>query len=469
MSIAGAEPFKNSVDVFAWLSDFINLEAGQKPPSFNPDRMKVIAGAAGNPQLCAPAFHTAGSKGKGSVTAMISAILQEAGLRPARYMSPHVSEYRERITQNDDFFDESIYCRAGNILRRTTDLLCNRSSREYKSLQEISEDAPGGNAEPTFFELLTLYFFLCAKEGKCKTLAVETGMGGRLDPTNIVTTFAAVITGVELEHTEFLGNTVTEIATEKAGIIKKNRPIVLGEQSQEALLVFQKTAAEKNAELLYQPDIADIQNVKLNNDGTDFTLVCKNSTLLTEPLDLVLTIPGEIQAKNAALAVLAVKRIMPQFEVAVIKRALAKLRIPARFERIHENPVVIIDGAHTNNSSLHCVSTFQQLYGDGGILLFGCAKGKNAAGMAAQLLPHFSTIIITSLGATRVSEPKKVFEVFQRGSSAFSSIASMEFIKESGDAIRYAIDLGKKTGKPILCVGSFYLASDVREYVLTKM
>jgi dihydrofolate synthase/folylpolyglutamate synthase len=461
--------FRSAADVFNWLSHYINQDLGQPPSSFRPERMAIIASVAGHPEKCAPAIHVAGSKGKGSVTAMMSSILNEAALLPARYMSPHVTEYRERITQDNVFFAEEIYVAAGEKLRQVAGVLSDPGTPAYKAMAKFSDGSP----EPTFFELLTLFYFFCAKLSGCKSMAVETGMGGRLDPTNIVPSEVSVITGVELEHVEFLGESVQEIAGEKAGIIKAEKPCILGEQTDSALTVFEQAAAEKKSRLYYFPKYASLENVKLTESGTHFTLAFKGNDFFDGPLELFIPLPGLIQASNAALAVMAVRKAFPQIALECYKTGLAKVRIPARFEKISNDPIVIIDGAHTNNSAFHCVKTFSELYGDGGILLFGCVTGKNAAGMAASLLPHFSSIIITTPGNYKMSDPKAVFEVFQKNSpaengsaaSSISSISSMDFIKETGDALKYVLDVGKKKKLPILCVGSFYLAADVRKAI----
>jgi dihydrofolate synthase/folylpolyglutamate synthase len=164
--------FSSSSEVFSWLSQFINLERGQKPKSFRLDRMEFLVELAGNPELCVPSIHIAGSKGKGSVTGMITAILAAAGFRTARYMSPHVVDIRERISLgSDSYFNEEVYCAAGNELRATGEVRLPAVIASYKdaSCETVSSSAalfdpatPNG-CEPTFWELLTLYFFLFVK------------------------------------------------------------------------------------------------------------------------------------------------------------------------------------------------------------------------------------------------------------------------------------------------------------------
>jgi dihydrofolate synthase/folylpolyglutamate synthase len=451
--------FLSSADVFKWLSRFINLEQGQTPNSFRPERMELMASLAGHPERSAPVVHVAGSKGKGSVTGMIASILEEAGLKTARYLSPHVTEYRERITRGDKFFDESLYLDAGNELRALAETLTDRSKNEYPLFDADNEGGEG----PTFFELLTLYFFLCARRSRCDAMAVETGMGGRLDPTNVVDPAASVITVIELEHTEFLGNTIAAVAGEKAGIVKPRKPLILAEQSREALAVFTKTAALRGAPLWYFPDLGAVKNLRVHQGGTDFTLLFKPPGEKAVSLDLSVAIPGEIQAKNAGLAVLALKAAFPSVDGGSIRRGLKNFKLPARFERIRDDPPVIIDGAHTPKSVELCVNTFTSLYGTGGILIFGCAAGKNAEAMAGLLLPCFSRVVITTPGTFKVSEPEKVYGLFTRVlQSNGAEPGTVVFIRETEKAVRFVLDQSREQGLPVLGTGSFYLAAELR-------
>jgi dihydrofolate synthase/folylpolyglutamate synthase len=430
------------------------------------ERMDIIARAAGNPERCAPAIHVAGSKGKGSITAMVSEILARAGKRVARYLSPHIVEYRERITLNDRFFDEAVYVKAGNRLREIADALASPASKEFAELKAVSD---GGSPEPTFFELLTLYYFLCAKEAGVDVLAVETGMGGRLDPTNIAQSLVSVISVIELEHTDMLGTTIRAIAGEKAGIIKQGRPVILAEQTHRegktALEVFAHTARERRAPLYYFPDIAECKNICVSKAGTSWTLIDKTGEFFKAPLCLTIKLPGEVQAFNTSLAILAVRKAYPEIPAETIKRAVAAVSLPARFEKILDNPesTIIIDGAHTDISIKLCAATFTALYGAGGILIFGCAQGKDAEAMARTLIPQFSKIFITTPGTYKVSEPEKVFTTFSNTAGAHSG--KIEFIKDTEQAIRTAIAAARTQKLPVLGTGSFYLAAEIRNFV----
>jgi dihydrofolate synthase/folylpolyglutamate synthase len=452
----------SSADVFVWLSRFINMETGQFSTSLRLDRMEVLVHLAGHPEHCAPVIHIAGSKGKGSVTGMITAILEAEGFRPARYTSPHVTEYRERITQGSVFFDESIYIQAGRELVSIEAMLRNTPHSKIPYF-----DPFGGvdDTQASFFELLTLYFFLCARLAHCDVMVVETGLGGRLDATNIVDPLVSVITLIELEHTEFLGDHIGAIAREKAGIIKPGKPLILASQVNEALEVFKTTAASLKAPLYYLPDIVDLYHIQINRAGTTFSVDSKIPALFPTPIKLTIPIPGAIQARNAALGIAAAKIAFPMLKEGSLHRGLQNFTLPARFERIMDVPVFIVDGAHTPQSIEACVETFSTLYGKGGILIFGCAAGKDAASMAKILIPHFRQIIITTPGTFKISFPQLVYDTFSKEAAALEEGSMVFYIPETVRAIEKALEQGRDKGIPLLGTGSFYLAAEIRNRV----
>jgi len=457
--------FTLSEDVFSWLSGFINLERGQKPKSFRIERMEVLAELADHPERCAPSIHIAGSKGKGSVTSMLSAMLTTAGFRVARYMSPHVTDIRERICLGDSYFSDDIYCSAGDELKNIVEERLPALVKTQSKTASLFSPTAADGCEPTFWELLTLLFFLCARIAKCDVMVVETGMGGRLDSTNVLDPLVSVITLIELEHTNFLGSTIEAIATEKAGIIKKGKPLVLAKQCSEALNVFKEKSHEKNSPLIYFPQIAEISNVKITTQGTDFTLSLNSDKNIahTSPLSLSIPIPGKVQAENASLAIAALKIAFPQIGEDAICGGLKKIKIPARFEKLSgaDTPPLIIDGAHTPESLTLCIETFCLLYGEGGVLLFGCAADKDSAAMAKIACPHFAKIFITTPGTFKASDPAKVYETF----AEIGGLEKTVLVKDTQEAVRQAILFAKDTSKvmPVLGTGSFYLVAEIRK------
>jgi dihydrofolate synthase/folylpolyglutamate synthase len=227
--------------------------------------MKALVAAAGQPERCAPALHVTDSKGKGSVTGMAAAILSAAGLHPAVFSSPPIIDFRERICTPTSFFDESIYTGAGDELRAAVaSVFVDLTNDAFDSWTETSH-------ELTLFELTTLWFFLCARREGCGAMAVEVGLGARIDTINIIDPVAAAITPIELEHTEFLGTTIAAIAGETAGIIKPGKPVAVAEQDPDALAVIKHVAEEVKSPLIYFPDHGTIRNIRITTDATIFT------------------------------------------------------------------------------------------------------------------------------------------------------------------------------------------------------
>ncbi|MDR3336316.1 MAG: tetrahydrofolate synthase [Treponema sp.] len=446
-------------DLAAWLEQFENNERLPAFKPFNLDKMRIISRIAGHPETCAPVIHVAGSKGKGSVTAMIASILEAAGIKTGRYTSPRLCSYWDRISLGNGLFPAGIYVEAGRELAET----------EERRLLEFSK---GGDNKPSLFEMFTLLFFLCSRRSRCEAMAVETGLGGLNDATNIVKSEVSVITLIEKEHTEILGNTIPAIAAQKAGIIKAGKPLVLSRQEGAALEVFRKAAAEKKAPLYYLPETVAVENIAVSKEGTAFSLRPTGIAGLKKRLDLFIPVPGAVQAENAALAVIGVKTAFPAIGEDSIRRGLSAVSLPARFERLSSNPAIVIDGAHTPRSVETCVNTFISLYGKGGILIFGCAAGKDGESIAKLLTPHFSQIIITAPGTYKVSYPEEVYRIFLAAvkgppprNSCHSVLPAGEkvlLIRDAKTALEEALSRSREQGLPVLGTGSFYLAAEIR-------
>jgi len=472
--------------LYSWLCSFINMEWGRngsplggsplggkpselKNPAaeehFKLNRIRTLAELAGHPESSAPVIHIAGSKGKGSVAAMIASILDTAGIKTARYMSPHVSDWRERICRGDgSFFPEEIYTQAGKELRAS-----------YETYRQLPPGSQAGqySGEATFFELVTMLFFLCARQDSCKAMVTETGLGGRLDATNIADPAVSVITVIEKEHTEYLGNTLAAIAGEKAGIIKPGRPAVSAEQKPEVLAVLRRYAEQNAAPFLYQPDYAETEfpDMQISRDGTVFTpqLKMPNGRVFNRRLSL--PVPGRIYARNAALAVLAVTTAFPDIDDESIERGLTASALPARFEKLRAAPPFIVDGAHTPLSAAQCAETFRTLYGKDGILLFGCTADKDVQAMAEILVPGFRKYIITAPGSLRASDPEAVCNSFytearrkRKEKREKRKKPDIVCITDTEAAIKETLRLSEETSCPVLACGSFYLAAEVRNF-----
>ncbi|MCA1949072.1 MAG: tetrahydrofolate synthase, partial [Treponema sp.] len=262
------------------------------------------------------------------------------------------------------------------------------------------------------------------------------------------------------------------IAGEKAGIIKPGKPVLVSEQRDEAIRVFRATALARSAPLWYLPELAEIHELKVSKEGTDFVINI-NDTMQNSPLNdgsgktaffINLSLIGAIQAHNALQAYTAVRLTYPEINQEILLKGLKKTRIPARFERIREEPDIIIDGAHTPRSIKLCTETFVSLYGSGNILLFACAADKDAASMAQILLPHFNQIVLTTPGSFKKSDLEKTRKAFTDIQDGFN--VDIECIPDSEEAIRRTFMLSKQQHKAVLAAGSFYLAAEVRTFKL---
>lgn len=417
--------FKEVNDAFNWMVSFTNLE--KKPDlskrGYRLDKMEKLLTLFNNPQTEYKILHVAGSKGKGSTCGFLGSILTEAGYKTGIYSSPHLLDYRERITDNHNFFSINSYLKAINHIKKTLD---NIDFTEF----------PGG--EPTTFELMTLTAFIIFKNEECEWVILETGIGGRLDSTNAVIPEASLITPIELEHTELLGNTLQEIALEKAGIIKINRPVFTSDSNSAVVKVLNKIAKERSSPIFVTP-----QNYtcKVTDQGTTLNYM-KNSYKLG--------LEGNIQAQNALLAMVTINKLLPDISNKIISKGLEKTSIPGRFQKFEKEIVIVVDGAHTRNSVKTAIDTFINLYGNG-TLIFGAVTGKDITSMAEVIKEKFSKVIISTPGTFKESDLGLIEQIFINNGIESTTEKSPE----------KALSIAKKYNRPILVTGSFYMAGEI--------
>lgn len=488
-----------------WIDSYLNFEKTPKKNIFWLDTMRFFCEKFGQPQDFAPCFHVAGSKGKGSVSTFIASILDEAGYKTGLYTSPHILDFIERVSSPSGAFEEEAY---------------NRAVEEIMSgVKSIPTEELPGQRPITWFELVTLFSFLVFRQAKVDWSVFEVGLGGRLDSTNIVNPKVSVITPIELEHTEFLGDTLEKIAFEKGGIIKENTPVVIARQRPEVRKVFEKIAKEKQAQAIFVEDaIQDLDykiknisnciknNTILTNDSLNCNNECiKNHTTLQEnkyislmnvsfssnifkrPIQTGTLLIGHFQAENAALAALAVKTALPNISEEVIERGLAKAKLPARFEIVQkpkgfENiPFLVLDGAHTVNSVRFTMETMNQVFGktdgrkenmnqfpddtDGRsqdttwdkTLLFACAADKDAKDIAPLFKNQFESVFLTKPGNVKQSDLEKLAKAFDKAEISYDLNEDFE------SQIKKAFDHANAHKSILLVTGSFYLIAEVKK------
>ena len=428
--------FKTFDQVICYMEHFTNLE--KKTDRYNTrtyrlDRMQAIMKALGNPQDSYRSIHVAGSKGKGSTASYIASGLEAAGFVTGLYMSPHVSDYRERFTLCGRFVSDDILVSTGNILA--------------KGLEDFHFNDSMGETQPTTFELYTAFAFLLFKQIGCQWAVIETGLGGRLDATNIIQPEASVLTPIELEHTDILGDTIAKIATEKSKIIKKDRPSFSAFQVPDALEVFRKEALEKNSDFHYLGDEVSevtVRHIRFRNGYST---------------ELNLAMPGLVQAQNCALALL-VLRTLGLYREGATEKALEKNALPGRMERINWKRTLYLDGAHTQNSMGHLLETFRSMYpGRSGICIFGAVAGKNHDAMCDEVLQAFDHVVVCRPGTFKRSDPKALYELLM---SKKRPNQKAVLIEDASEALAYCLN-NTEASEPVLAAGSFYLAGVIKE------
>ncbi len=430
--------FNTPDEVYAFLNLFLNFERKIDPVEYRLDRMHSLKKIYGEPDTAFQTIHVAGSKGKGSTSTMLARIVQQKKNGVGLYTSPHLLYFTERIAIDGEPVSDEI------LLASAAELAAGLESR-------LAEDYPGGE-EPTYFELLTMLAFLCFRRAGCWIAVIEVGLGGRLDSTNIINPIASVITPIELEHTEILGDTIEKIAMEKAGIIKTAIPVFVNSARGDAIAVFREKARCENAPLLLLSEEMELSDISISADGTRFSMAGLKGG--DSAYKKIFTIPmiGKVQAQNAALAALSARAL--GFSWQQIEGGLAKARLRARFEILPLIPAIVLDGAHTPDSIHACAEDFATVFPGGGILLFGCAKDKNAEAMAFELQTQFREVIITKPGTFKESDTRSMSTAFL--AHGFST----EKIEDTKLAIETARSRSLEKKLPLLVCGSFYLCAE---------
>lgn len=431
-----------------WLEQFINFERDPKKDLLNLKKMQRYAEFFGNPQLTYKTIHVAGSKGKGSVSTMIAVCLKEAGFKTGLYTSPHVMDFRERVSCAGSFFSDEAYSRAyGEIM---------------DGFNKIIHDDP--SCDPTWFEIVTMLSFVIFKNEKLDYAVFEVGMGGRLDTTNIIQPEVCAIMPIELEHCQYLGDTIAKIAFEKAGIIKAGVPFFCFEQKPEAFEVFKKTSSERHAEMYYMPDLLDRVDYKVSLEGLTVDIAYKPETKVgayfSRSLHTTLRLLDEVQAKNAALTAALMKYLFPTMSEHTLEVGLSKAWLFARFEILSQNPLVIGDGAHTVSSLQLCVSTYKKLRDQKGILVFACAEDKDMNDFPELFESCFDSIYLTIPGVFKKSNLVKLQSSFEK---YFSGKANkVETSSDFTATIKKAYAEAQRLDKPLVITGSFYLVAEAK-------
>ncbi|NCN04376.1 MAG: hypothetical protein GW949_01975 [Spirochaetales bacterium] len=410
--------------------------------------MEKLLGLFENPHRALPMIHIAGSKGKGSVATLLARGIGALGKKVGLYRSPHIVDYRERITLGGDFFPEAIYIEKIQYLRNTL-------ARTPKAFE----------GEPTTFELLTLLAFLLFRDENCDLAVIEVGLGGRLDATNLVIPEASIVTTLELEHTDILGPTMTHIAKEKAGIIKSGVPVFSFPQNPEALIVLETVSAEKGCRLTF-PLGKNAEQFGVNHLSQEVSLTWEGSTTNFEGETWESVVPGKIHLFNTIFSARILDFLFGPSEKYRWFRALAECRIPGRMEvrfLPDTRAPIILDGAHTEESARLLVENLRSLTPGGFVLVLGIVEGKNSEGILRTLGSRAREIWITTPGTFKVSNPPSLAA---RAQELFVGSPAVYLELDTIQAIEKGLQSRKEKDCPLVISGSFYLLGEASRWLL---
>ena len=394
------------------------------------ERITALCQALGNPQKKLRFIHVAGTNGKGSTSSMLASILQSAGYRTGLYTSPYIRTFCERIRVDGENIPE-------NALAELTE--------RVRPIADAMED------KPTEFELITALAFEYFYQTKCDVVVLEVGLGGRLDSTNVIeNTALSIITGIDFDHTALLGNTIREIATEKAGIIKENRPVLFGGSRGAAYDTVQKVACEKNAPF-YTVDRSSYLQKEATLDGTTFDYL--------HYTDMHLPLLGAYQPYNATLVLTAVELLGEQgfaIDDKAVCQGLAAVRWPARFELLSRDPIIIYDGGHNPEGVRAAVASIKAYFGGQRVnILSGVMADKDRGEMIETMKPitaHAFTVTPNNPRSLAAEDYAAQLTAHDISATPYASVAA---------GVKAAIERSKEENIPLVCLGSLYLYEEV--------
>jgi dihydrofolate synthase/folylpolyglutamate synthase len=395
------------------------------------DRIRTVLEALGSPHRACRFVHVAGTNGKGSTCAMIERALRESGRLTGLYTSPHLVEPAERVRVLGRPVPFSDFSHAFDVVHETAERLLAAGRIDM---------------HPTYFETMTAMAFVLFREYGVEIVVLETGMGGRLDATNVVHPEVAVITPVDFDHEKFLGDTLAKIAFEKAGIIKPGRPVVTARQHPEAMRVLEQAARERGARLVRASDWRT-SRLELHAFGSRFHVHEPGGAEFRIEQPLI----GAHQVENALAAAAALREL--GLTPAQIQKGIAATGWPGRLELVRRQPDVFLDGAH-NAAGARALAGYLRRFHHGRKIwmIFGAMSDKNLQALADPLFPLAGELIFTAPAQTRAYRPE---EILERTGERRARLAA-----DIGTALEMA---GRAAAEDLIVItGSLYLVGEAR-------
>ena len=452
-----------------WLFGRINYERQPLPPyparTLKLDRMRQLLTRLGNPDVGMKIVHVAGTKGKGSTSAMIAAVLTAAGYRTGLYTSPHLERMEERIAI------DGTPCSEAELVS-----LVERIRPHVEAFDE--QLAQLGDMGPTYFEVATAMALLHFADRRAEVAVLEVGLGGRLDSTNVCLPMVSVITSISRDHTRQLGDTLAEIAGEKAGIIKPGVPVVSGVTDREPREVIAKIAnlhgcrlMELDRDFRFHDTMPNHWTLPMNSRPTGYVLDF-TSTLAGEEQQfrgVQLGLLGHHQAANAAVALAALCELQHQgwnIPEDAIRTGLAIVRMPARVEVFPGVPTVIVDTAHNEASAAALVEVVEQHAPHPRLLVLAISRDKEVADIVRILVPHFDRFLITQFVENpRAVSVERLVELVRK-ELAVHGFSNRSVAECETPVAAWQTVLETAAPQELVCItGSFFLAAEMRRLV----
>ncbi|MCY6960386.1 bifunctional folylpolyglutamate synthase/dihydrofolate synthase [Clostridium brassicae] len=409
-------------------------------------RTEKILEILGNPHKELKCIHIAGTNGKGSTTAMITAVLKESGYKVGMYTSPYIEEFEERIQVNGLYIEK--------------EELAEIITKVFKAVNKVLEL---GYDNPTQFEIITCAAFLYFYEQKVDFAVIEVGLGGRLDSTNVIHPILSVITSISYDHMNILGNTLSEIAGEKAGIIKYKVPVILYPQEKEAEEVIKKICSDKKAPI-----------IKVRKDSVEFLGCVEEDKILQrisvkgecDSYNIDLSLLGKHQLLNCATAIYAIEALKKSGVVTDnenIIKALSKVTWMGRFEIINKNPWVIMDGAHNIDGITKLKESINSYVKyDNLILILGILADKQVSDMVKTIVPMAKKVICVTPHSERAELAEELKKEVEKYNINCEAVESYEEAYKIG--LNYC-----KSKDLLLASGSLYMIGDMRKIVTKNL
>jgi dihydrofolate synthase / folylpolyglutamate synthase len=433
------EAYRESLDYLYSFVDFSMQKADTYSPArFKLERMQELNDSLGKPDATYPIIHVAGTKGKGSVCVLCAYALMQAGYKVGLYTSPHLDDYAERIQINGEFIPHA----------------------HLAEMVESIKSEVAAIPELTTFEITTALALKYFERQKVDAAVIEVGLGGRLDATNVVHPVVSVITSISYDHTHLLGNTLTEIAGEKAGIIKTGIPVVCSPQVEEARIVIERVAKERGSPFFLIGRDIHFKEKSHTFDGQSFEVWSQEGNH-KRPLTLSIPFLGAHQVDNAATAYGALQifdKSGLKIEQGAIKCGFSSAFWPGRFEIIQKSPPVILDCAHNRDSALKLRQTLDEYYpGKPVTMVFGASEDKDIEGMFMELIPRVTELITVKSFHPRAIDPDKL--VVMAGSYGHR----VHCVEHIPDAMELSLNLAGSEGL-VLVTGSIFVVAEARKF-----